>query len=157
VSSDQGHSPATTRNGRPALPPAPFYATPQHARPVRALARAQATGGRERGGFAGALPAHRHAPGCWGAATSGIPPREPLFNGSICRFAGAWGEAAFTLALRPGGEAEERVPLEARACARGRVAAPCTDPTCDAGAPRLFAWLPASRKARAHCAARCAL
>ena len=75
---------------------------------------AQATGGRERE-FAHVLGHHhRHAPGCWGAATSGIPPREPLFNGSICRFTGAWGEAAFSLALRPGYASDERVPLEAR-------------------------------------------
>ncbi|GMH45150.1 hypothetical protein BSKO_13107 [Bryopsis sp. KO-2023] len=28
---------------------------------------------------------HRHIPGCSAYATSGIPPTEPLFNGSICR------------------------------------------------------------------------
>lgn len=49
-------------------------------------------------------------------ATSGIPPREPLFNGSICRFAGAWGEAAFAMAMRPGYATDEHLPLEARLC-----------------------------------------
>ena len=28
---------------------------------------------------------HAHAHRCWASALSGIPPREPLFNGSICR------------------------------------------------------------------------
>lgn len=28
---------------------------------------------------------HAHAHQCWASALSGIPAREPLFNGSICR------------------------------------------------------------------------
>eukprot|EP00803_Ostreobium_quekettii_P002515 evm.model.scf_113.4 EVM.evm.TU.scf_113.4 scf_113:72029-79810(+) len=42
----------------------------------------QATGshGPEEQGDAG----HRHVSHCWAVATSGIPPQQPLFNGSIC-------------------------------------------------------------------------
>mmetsp|Transcript_9037 Transcript_9037/g.25956 ORF Transcript_9037/g.25956 Transcript_9037/m.25956 type:complete len:704 (-) Transcript_9037:142-2253(-) len=28
---------------------------------------------------------HRHIPNCWAFVNSGVPPREPLFNGTICR------------------------------------------------------------------------
>jgi hypothetical protein len=28
---------------------------------------------------------HRHLPACWGTVHSGLPPRTPLFNGTICR------------------------------------------------------------------------
>ncbi|KAK9789953.1 hypothetical protein WJX73_002050 [Symbiochloris irregularis] len=31
------------------------------------------------------MTGHAHAHPCWASASSGIPPREPLFNGSICR------------------------------------------------------------------------
>ena len=27
---------------------------------------------------------HRHVPHCWATVTSGIPPQQPVFNGSIC-------------------------------------------------------------------------
>ena len=39
---------------------------------------------------------HKHIPGCWAIARSGIPPREPLFNGSICRHPGRWGQLAYS-------------------------------------------------------------
>ena len=28
---------------------------------------------------------HRHLPACWGTVHSGLPPKTPLFNGTICR------------------------------------------------------------------------
>eukprot|EP00884_Botryococcus_braunii_P007301 jgi/Botrbrau1/16572/Bobra.0068s0003.2 len=28
---------------------------------------------------------HKHVPPCWATATSGVPPKDPFFNGSICR------------------------------------------------------------------------
>ena len=39
---------------------------------------------------------HKHIPGCWAIARSGIPPREPLFNGTICRHPGRWGQLAYS-------------------------------------------------------------
>jgi hypothetical protein len=33
---------------------------------------------------------HRHLPACWGTVHSGLPPKTPLFNGTICR-----GDSAF--------------------------------------------------------------
>jgi hypothetical protein len=39
---------------------------------------------------------HKHIPGCWAIARSGIPPREPLFNGTICRHPGRWGQPAYS-------------------------------------------------------------
>ncbi|KAK9806239.1 hypothetical protein WJX72_006852 [[Myrmecia] bisecta] len=37
---------------------------------------------------------HQHMPRCWALATSGVPPKEPLFNGSICRYASSFGHGA---------------------------------------------------------------
>mmetsp|Transcript_21460 Transcript_21460/g.51195 ORF Transcript_21460/g.51195 Transcript_21460/m.51195 type:complete len:700 (-) Transcript_21460:224-2323(-) len=31
---------------------------------------------------------HRHTPRCWVYVTSGVPPKEPLFNGTLCRSSG---------------------------------------------------------------------
>lgn len=43
----------------------------------------------DSGGSRGSSPhsdtSHHQFPGCYAYATSGIPPLEPLFNGSICR------------------------------------------------------------------------
>lgn len=39
---------------------------------------------------------HKHIPGCWAIARSGIPAREPLFNGTICRHPGRWGQLAYS-------------------------------------------------------------
>ncbi len=43
---------------------------------------------------------HRHAPACWATVHSGLPPRQPLFNGTVCRgnnaFASAHGAHEFS-------------------------------------------------------------
>jgi hypothetical protein len=61
----------------------------------------------------GATSSHRHTPGCWAVAKSGIPPREPLFNATICRFPGQWGAEASARAFSFGTDGGV-VPLEAR-------------------------------------------
>ncbi|KAK9916603.1 hypothetical protein WJX75_004756 [Coccomyxa subellipsoidea] len=59
----------------------------------------------------GATSSHRHTPGCWAVAKSGIPPREPLFNATICRFPGQWGAEASARAFSFGTDGGV-VPLE---------------------------------------------
>jgi len=54
----------------------------------------QVAGGHGSPDASGDRPGHRHTPGCWAVAKSGIPPREPLFNATICRFPGQWGAEA---------------------------------------------------------------
>lgn len=71
-------------------------------------------GGHGSPDASGALPGHRHTPGCWAVAKSGIPPREPLFNATICRFPGQWGAEASARAFSFG-EDGGVVPLEVRA------------------------------------------
>lgn len=31
------------------------------------------------------MSGHRHIPNCWMFVNSGVPPREPLYNGTLCR------------------------------------------------------------------------
>ncbi|EIE27009.1 hypothetical protein COCSUDRAFT_83568 [Coccomyxa subellipsoidea C-169] len=59
----------------------------------------------------GGSPGHRHTPGCWAVAKSGIPPREPLFNATICRFPGQWGAESSARAFSFGTDGGV-VPLE---------------------------------------------
>ena len=47
---------------------------------------------------------HKHSPGCWAVARSGIPAREPLFNGTICRHPGRWGQLATSRGFTFGGD-----------------------------------------------------
>ena len=78
---------------------------------------------------------HKHIPGCWAIARSGIPAHEPLFNGTICRHPGRWGQLAqsrgFTFGSDGGVEHLEVHPIcpllltfvfaiyHCRLCARG--------------------------------------
>ena len=55
----------------------------------------QATGSRNH--EQQSVTGHQHSHLCWASASSGIPPREPLFNGSICRAVNlAWLQAALS-------------------------------------------------------------
>jgi hypothetical protein len=67
---------------------------------------------------------HAHSPGCWAVARSGIPPREPLFNGTICRFPGQWGAQAFARAFALGA-AGGVAPLEAMPSLSASLPDPC--------------------------------
>ena len=71
----------------------------------------QATGGHAGGEARHSSTGHRHAHGCWATALSGIPPRDELYNGTICRFPGAWGMPVFARAYDG-----EMVPLEVCGC-----------------------------------------
>lgn len=76
-----------------------------------ALGGAQVAGGHGSPDARGDAPGHRHTPGCWAVAKSGIPPREPLFNATICRFPGQWGAEASARAFSFGSDGGI-VPLE---------------------------------------------
>ena len=68
---------------------------------------------------------HKHIPGCWAIARSGIPAREPLWNGTICRHPGRWGQLAYSRGFSFGSDGgaehlEVRLALSA-ACASAMV------------------------------------
>ncbi|BDA41145.1 hypothetical protein COCOBI_01-8000 [Coccomyxa sp. Obi] len=75
------------------------------------LDHVQVAGGHGSPDARGDAPGHRHTPGCWAVAKSGIPPREPLFNATICRFPGQWGAEASARAFSFGSDGGV-VPLE---------------------------------------------
>ena len=62
---------------------------------------------------------HNHIPGCWAVARSGIPAREPLFNGTICRHPGRWGQLAYSRGFTFGNDGgAEHLEVHSNFCLR---------------------------------------
>ena len=75
---------------------------------------------------------HEHIPGCWAIARSGIPAREPLFNGTICRHPGRWGQLAYSRGFTFGNDGGvEHLEVHCATAVSNRVF--CVRETCRSG------------------------